>query len=73
MDEVREEQASRLGGGSRCLMCTTIESWTGQDARDLAEALADRTIYASTIIAALKARGVEATDNQVGNHRRKHV
>lgn len=73
IDDVREEQASRKAPGSRCLMCETVKAWPEPDASDLAAALADRSIYSSTIITVLKSRGIEATDSQVGNHRRKHL
>lgn len=71
LDEARAEQEGKPHSGARCLMCETISAL--EDGAELAEALADRRIHASTIISVLERRGVRATDNQVGNHRRQHV
>ena len=75
--ELRETQGDKRPGGNRCRMCTLADpddSPLGpDDAFELAEALADPGIFASTLIQVLKGRAHEVTNAMIGNHRRQHV
>jgi hypothetical protein len=71
-------QEGKRPGGNRCRLCELADGPGGselgpEDAAELAEVLADRRVYGSTVIQVLRARGVRVSDAQVGHHRRAHV
>lgn len=73
LDDVREEQETKPKNGPICHLCRLLKEWPQADAEDLAKALADQAIHASTLVRVLRRRGEAMTESKVGNHRREHT
>lgn len=77
MSEIQQEQEGKKAGGIRCAMCVLSDPETSalgaDEARELAEALSVRGVFASTLIEVLKRREIAVTQAQITHHRREHV
>lgn len=69
LGEVRSAQAAHRRGG-RCSVSVAIDAMEGQDRKDLMAALADESIYGSTLSRVLKARGHRVPPEAIQRHRR---
>lgn len=68
LEDIHDEQAESRRG-PRCSMCVVMDSLSESDAADLSAALADSSVYATSIARALRRRGVKIKDDAVQRHR----
>jgi len=69
LGEVREAQAAHRKG-LPCSVSVALEGLQGEDRKDFEEALADESIYGSTLSRVLKARGFVVPQESIQRHRR---
>lgn len=70
MDDVSAEQANRKPG-YKCRTCVAIHSFSAKDRDEINAVMADNAYSTAAIVAVMRRRGLDVSDNSVGKHRRE--